>query len=215
MFRPRTPIPAITLNHLSSSAGASGLSRFLGSMNPVLSEKDKAYVRSEFISLSELCGSQGRDVRTTLSEIRDRFRPRPSYVFEDGTEFVPADYFAQEIRQDRFFERLRIRSEAFGYPLSLTDYKAIWNDYLDGTYGKCLVRVSPESIVEKGYLIDRISALIAEPQASEQGWRRALGAYVDALDAIERPFCDHDRAGAGGAVSRDTFVDGVRAKFGV
>ena len=184
-------------------------------MKPVFSEADKSYIRSEFVLLASHCLAHGRDVASTQREFRNGSRPRPSYVFDDGTEFVPVDYFAQEVRRERFFERLRIRSEAFGCDLSVTDCEAIWTGYLDGFYGKCLVRVSPESIVEKGFLIDRISALIAAPREKDQEWCRILAAHVDALDAIERPFCDQDRAEAGGPVSRDTYVTCIRAKFGV
>jgi hypothetical protein len=184
-------------------------------MMPVVSRADKAYIRSQFVNLAELCRASGRDLSTIRSEFCDGLRPRPSYVLDDGTEFVPRDYFQQEIRRKRFVARLRVRSAAFGRALTDAECDAIWSDYLEGTYGKCLIRVSPESIVEKGYLMESISALIEAPAPGDSTWRRTLRAHVDALDSLERPFCDHDRALAGGPVSRDRLVTNARVTFDV
>ena len=59
-----------------------------------------------------------------------------------------------------------------------------WDAYWDGVYGVCLREPTPENIVRKAWLIDRIDAFVA------------------VLDELEMPFCDFDRAYFGRPVSR-------------
>ncbi|HVA27932.1 MAG TPA: DUF6058 family natural product biosynthesis protein [Candidatus Baltobacteraceae bacterium] len=181
----------------------------------VSAQSDKTYVRAHFADLADLCGALGFDLLTIRREFRDGLRPRPSYVFDDGTEFVPHNYFEQETQLERFVARLRTRAKVIGYTLSEGDCDEIWSDYLQGTYGICLRHVSPENIVEKGYLVDKIETLIGAPREHDPVWIGTLRKHVDALDALERPFCDYDRQAAGGSVSRDRLVTAIRKTFNV
>src|ERR671934_2689051 len=57
-------------------------------------EADLSYLRSNFRTLEEICAKRpetAADVRRLIAEGK---LPRPSYVLDDGTEYVPPDYFA-------------------------------------------------------------------------------------------------------------------------
>jgi Family of unknown function (DUF6058) len=79
---------------------------------------------------------------------------------------------------------------------------------LSGEYVVCLRSVTPEAIVRKGELIDRIEALLARGEPSAE-----LAAAVDELDALLRPFAPYDRIRFGGPESRDRYVTALRQRF--
>jgi Family of unknown function (DUF6058) len=61
--------------------------------------------------------------------------------------------------------------------------------------------------------MNAITALLADPRESDQRWRAALRSAVDALDAVERPFAQHDRTRFGGPTSRDRLITATRERF--
>lgn len=65
----------------------------------------------------------------------------------------------------------------------------------------------------KSALMTAITALLASPATAEDGWRVALRAAVDALDAIERPFARYDRDRFGGPSSRDRLITATRERY--
>jgi hypothetical protein len=69
-----------------------------------------------------------------------------------------------------------------------------WTDYIDGTDWVCLRDATPEVIVAKERHIRAISQLVNSPDPESEQWRERLRTSVRALDAIERPFTDFDRA---------------------
>jgi Family of unknown function (DUF6058) len=163
---------------------------------------------------------KARTVRTAsdLRYIRVEFRivespipdlPAPSYYDESGAAYVPHNYEDQETSRTRFFERARAEIERLGTGYDDEWIADAWTAYWDGTYGMCLKDPSPENIVRKNRLIDRIArglALLPKNAASIH----ELVIDVDALDALERPFCEFDRRFFMRPVSRDTYIDDVR-----
>lgn len=157
---------------------------------------DLAYIRAQF-----------RAIETPNSLL-----PAPSYYDPVGTPYVPHYYEEQERFRERFTVRALAESERLRAGYDATWASEVWDAYWDGIYGMCLKDNSPECIVRKNWLIDRIDALIGAPLADD-AWATDLAGYVDDLDAIERPFCDFDRAYFGGSVSRDRCITAVRKRF--
>jgi len=157
---------------------------------------DLGYARSEF-----------RRIRTPSSEL-----PAPAYWDRDGNAYVPEDYEAQETDVERFFARARAEILRLGAAYETQWIDDAWKAYWDGVYGICLRSASPENIVRKNVLIDRIESMLAGHDSGE-GWRASLLAAVDELDALERPFCAFDRRYFGRPVSRDIYIDGVRRRY--
>jgi Family of unknown function (DUF6058) len=182
----------------------------------MLTPADVAYVRANFVPLETCCVGRPHAVEEVRRLIDERLLPRPSYVLPDGTEMVPADYF--HLADDAgAVDRLRPHFDARflaagGQPDVLEEE---WNHYLSGVYGVCLRRVTPETIVRKGELMDSIEGLLAEPRADDEDWRWRLRQEVDELDALERQFSpDYDRSDAfEQPPSRDRLVGAARARY--
>jgi hypothetical protein len=143
--------------------------------------------------------------------------PQASYVLPDGSEMVPADHLAlvadaggAERVPVRFAERYRRAVAAAGV---VDELDADWRAYLAGTYGMCLRAVTPESIVEKGRLMDAIEALLATPAPDAGEWRAALREQVDALDGHVRRFAAFDHLRFGRPTSRQRLIEYPRARY--
>jgi hypothetical protein len=182
-------------------------------------DNDLAYLRSTFTTLREICAGR----RETLDEIRDliarRKLPRPSYVLDDGTEFVPRDYFAlvdegggvDGLRRE-YERRYRATLRRYGLPFDEDLFERRWEQYLDGISGICMRDVTPETIIRKRMLIDAIEALVSDARPDDDRWATALRSSVDELDSIEKEFApDHDRAQF--VPTRDTYIRDVRARY--
>ena len=137
---------------------------------------DIAYIEANFVALSERPAGPG-----------------PSYVLDDGREFYPKDYQEQEVDEERFKARLMQEMERRGLSL---DPDAEWEAYLAGLYGVCLRAATPENIVRKEALLNRIDDLVDK-----------LRIAVGSLDALEREFApDYDRLRFGRPTTRDTHI---------
>lgn len=158
--------------------------------------RDLAYARSQFRTL------RGADPEF----------PAPAYWDREGNAYVPHDYESQESDFERFFARARSEISRLGAPYDTQWVDDAWKGYWDGVYGICLKSATPENIVRKHVLIDRIQSMLAGDETSD--WRALLRA-VDELDALERPFCNFDRKYFGRPVSRDTYIDAVRRRYAV
>jgi hypothetical protein len=77
----------------------------------------------------------------------------------------------------------------------------------------CLKSVSPSTIQLKNTLVAGIDAALRDSRPNSAEWLGSLHVLVDKLDALELPFTDYDRLRFGGPVSRDTYIDKVRADF--
>jgi Family of unknown function (DUF6058) len=164
---------------------------------------------------------EARTVRTAsnLTYIRAQFRivdlpdpqlPSPSYYDEAKAAYVPHNYEAQETSRTRFLARASAEMDRLGVRYDDEWLADAWISYWNGTYGMCLKDASPENIVRKNRLIDRIKSML-QPLPKDPAGLALLGDTVDELDALERPFCDFDRRFFQRPVSRDTYIDDVRA----
>lgn len=172
---------------------------------PATDTEDLAYVQASFHPMSD----------TVRALVERGVLPQATYVLPDGTPMVPADHAAlldaAHGDPDAVATKFRDRFEAAGGDPAEVDVEhAAW---LSGEYGACLRTTTPEAIVAKGALMTAVSALLARPNPTDEGWRVALRGAVDALDAIERPFARYDRERFGGPTSRDRLITTTRERF--
>lgn len=178
-----------------------------------LSSVDLDYIRTNFVRFEDACVAAAVTVSTARA-LRDReVLPHPTYVLDDGTEYVPADFFTllksvSEPDRVRPLLIVRLTARAQSHHELLPDEAAEgeWRSYLSGDYGVCLREVTPENMYDKERLVRRLSLQLATPLPAESLWCHQLRSEVDALDALLRPFALSDRARFGGFVSRDRLV---------
>ena len=183
------------------------------------SKEDLAYLRSTFRTLDEICEERAEtpdDVRRLIAE---RKLPRPSYVLDGGTEYVPPDYFAladaaggHDKVWEEYERRYRATLRQYDLPFDADLFERRWQAYLDGISGVCMREVTPETIIRKRLLIDDIERLLAEPHTDNADWSSRLHTAVDELDSIEKEFApDYDRARF--VPTRDTYIRDVRRAY--
>jgi Family of unknown function (DUF6058) len=184
----------------------------------VLSAADVEYIRGGFVELDELCSRHARDPLAVRAEIDAGLLPRPSYVLDDGVEMVPADYFGLADQaggvdrlREAFLRRYALAAAAEPEPLAAPEEE--WQAYLSGEYGVCLREVTPENIVRKSALVERIEAMLAAPDPRHPDWAGRLRGAVEELDALEREFAAFDRIRFGGPSSRDRLITGARNRY--
>jgi Family of unknown function (DUF6058) len=168
----------------------------------MLTEDDVRYIRSEFVSLAELCASCGRELDVVRAGIAAGRLPAPAYVLPDGTPMVPDDYFELPVGEEfvRRYEGRELAEDLEGF--------------MDGTYFVCLRRATPENIVRKGQLVEELRGLLAEPCPNEARWRVRLRQRVDELDELERLFSpDYDRQQFGRPPTRDELIEAPRRLY--
>ena len=181
-------------------------------------DADVAYVKTNFVSLEDLCRQHGGNDIAVREHIERGQLPRPSYVLPDGREMVPDTYFALvdetggiERLREEFLRRCHVAAAAESVELDPEDE---WVAYLTGEYGVCLHEVSPENIVRKAALMDRIEHLLEAPVQESSGWTAALRDAVEGLDRLERPFApDYDRLRFGSSSSRDRLITATRERY--
>jgi hypothetical protein len=179
-------------------------------------DADLRYIRRNYFTLEEVCARREDTPPDTRALIAQRRLPAPSYVFADGTDFVPADYFVlvdQAGGPDRLREEFaRRHAGAGGDPAELEED---WQGYLDGTYGVCLRNVLPETIVRKGQLVASLHRLLEAAEPHNDEWRARLRREVWELDALEREFSpDFDRGGRfERPPTRDLLVAAAHTRF--
>ena len=182
-------------------------------------DADRAYLRSTFATLDDICAGRPESPTEVRALIAARRLPRPSYVLEDGTEFVPRDYFALadaaggiEGMREEYERRYHATLRRYGLPFEADLLERRWDQYLDGISGMCMRDVTPETIIRKRMLIDAIAGLLADPRPDDDRWGSELRGHVDELDAIEKDFApDYDRAQF--VPTRDTYIGDVRARY--
>jgi len=212
----------------------SGPSDSVGGIGPEISPEDDHYIRSHFVTLSEIA----RLCRLSEAELKARQSsgsfPRPTYTTADGSEWYPRGYAVPVRRADRAgislrelffndFYRLSGRSGQRA-PGSEGDRTAAastldrqilaeWEGYLTGEYGACLKVPWVPCILQKGGLMARIDALLLQPKPEDWAWTNELRQAVDALDHLEQPFAALDRIRFGGPVSRDRYILATRGRY--
>lgn len=138
--------------------------------------------------------------------------PVPSYVLSDGTLMVHPDYL-DVIRQAGGPQSLR-QWFVGQWPEEEQDTaEEEWQAYLSGQY-VCLHSVTPETIQAKARLVEAIRTLTTAVDADPSGQaQERLASAVDELDALEPPFTAYDRLRFGGPLSREVWIDDVRAAY--
>jgi hypothetical protein len=172
----------------------------------VMTPADDEYVTKYYVRLEE--------VTANADELREHMiagrLPLPGYLRSDGAEMVHADLLALVEKAGGVDELPRWFSEQ-GWPSPQVAVEK-WRSYLSGQY-VCLTSVNPSTIQLKNALIAGIDVALRDPRPESTEWMAGLHALVDELDALEPPFADYDRLRFGGPVSRDTYIDKVRADF--
>lgn len=178
--------------------------------------KDIEYVTENFSTLGALCRIAGVDEAVIRAEITAGTRPRAAYKLADGREFFPRDYLRQCSDREEFRSRAVATAVRENITLSEAELDDEWQSYLSGVYGVCLNEATPENIVRKRLLLERIEQLIAAPREHDAGWFATLRTNVNALDALERPFSPYyDRVVFGRPPTRDSHIRDVRLRFGL
>jgi Family of unknown function (DUF6058) len=157
-------------------------------------EADLAYFAANYHTLEELCAGRPEPLEEVQRLIDGRRLPQPSYVLPDGTGMFPHDYFrlvdeagGVDVLPEHFAERHRAAGGR--------DLEQDWAMYLDGTWGVCLLDVTPETIVRKNTLVTSLCELLVLARPRYEDWRESLREQVDELDALEREFSpDYDRS---------------------
>jgi hypothetical protein len=192
-------------------------------MNPTdatFTESDLRLIQTDFQILPELC--TGRRVEATgIEQLIDAGQmPQPAYTLPDGRRMFPDDYFelhdeagGPDRLRDHFLEQFEAAAHTAGLEFT-ADWNpdSEWTDYLDGTYWICLRNARPEVMIEKERQIRTISELVHSPQPRSENWRRQLRTAVGALDAIERPFTDFDRA-RWEYTSRQRYITSIKQRY--
>ncbi len=174
-----------------------------------MTEADDAYVSKQFVVLTELCATQGRDADEVRRLMLARRLPLPGYLRSDGAEMVSADLFDLA---DRAGGPPRLEAWFTAHWADPAVAEEEWRSYLSGQY-VCLHAVSPATIQRKDYLVAAIGAAPAAEDAGSERWSRRLHALIDELDALEPAFTAYDRLRFDGPTSRDTCIDAMRVRF--
>lgn len=183
-------------------------------------ESDLHLIEADFQTLPELCAGRGVDAAEIERLIDARRMPQPAYTLPDGRRMFPDDYLELYDEaggpgrlRDYFIEQFEGVALTAGLEFNAEwNPKSEWTDYLDGTYWICLRNARPEVMIEKERQIRTISELVRSPQPHSEPWREQLRAAVGALDAIERPFTDFDRA-RWDYTSRERYITSIKQHY--
>jgi hypothetical protein len=176
------------------------------------SASDLTYIIAEYRTMAELCAGRTMGAARVEALVAAGRLPAATYVLPSGERRYPLDYFAlvDSIGLDSLASGFRERYLAAGGTAAEADED--WQGYLSGQFGVCLREVTPESMVAKNRLMARVEELAGASAPDDPVWCDALRTAVDRLDAVLRPFTDHDRE-RWGDTSRDRLVTRVREKW--
>lgn len=170
---------------------------------------DDVYVNKHFSTLDDLCSARGESPDEVRRRMVDGQLPLPGYIRSDGAEMVPHDYF-DLVDQAGGIEGLPDWFQGhWSDPQRAVEE---WRAYLNGHY-VCLRETTPLTMQRKDELVAAIGHALAEPEPDSASWLSLLHQLVDELDELTLEFASYDRLRVGGPVSRDTFIDDVRAKY--
>jgi hypothetical protein len=151
------------------------------------SPDDIAYVRASYVDAAGIAA--GRCSVDRILALAGTMLPRASYALPDGTQWFPRDWWRlcdDAGSPDRVHEIFAIRYRAACRAVGREgDVDGNWAAYLAGLYGACLRDVTPEGIVWKERLVDRLDRTLAA--------------------------CDRIRFGR--PTSRDRLITGPRARY--
>ncbi len=185
-----------------------------------LARLDEHYIRNSFVPLDRLAAARPGGAEAVRDDIAARRLPQPAYRVDDGTDYVPDDYFdlvddAGSVDELAVAFGRRYRRAATRAGLADDDHAAAvaWDEYLTGGYLVCLRRATPENIVAKTLLITTLDRLLADPHPARPDWCRELRGAVDALRDLERPGAVLDPARWGGPMSPQWYGSYLRASY--
>jgi hypothetical protein len=186
--------------------------------HPLLGGDDLAYVRASFLDLHTLAAREQQDADELTGWIDAGLLPRPAYLLPDGTPMVPPDLLALvrsaggvDPLPRHFAQRIALAARILG--LDPDRREADWEDYLSGEYGICLRQVTPETLVLKELLVERIAQALEAPRPDDPAFRSTLAFQIDGLDALVGPFAGVDRERFGRATSRERLIEGPRRRW--
>jgi hypothetical protein len=186
--------------------------------HPTLTGADLEYVCSSYVPLEALARREQVPVARLATWIEGARLPRPAYLLPDGTPVFPPDLLDLvraagdvDALPHHFARRTELAARMLG--IAPDTREADWEDYLSGEYGICLRQVTPETLVLKETLVERIDRALAAPRPDDLRWRRALAFEIDGLDALVRPFARVDRERFGRATSRERLVETPRRRW--
>ncbi|HET9155989.1 MAG TPA: DUF6058 family natural product biosynthesis protein [Myxococcaceae bacterium] len=179
---------------------------------------DLEYVRRSYLPLEEIAHREKVNARRIATCIEAGQLPRPAYLLPDGTPLFPPDLLellrsagSVDALPEHFARRTEVAARLLGFGANTRE--ADWEDYLSGEYGICLRQVTPETLVLKEALVERLDRALAAPRPDDPRWRRALAFEVDGLDALIRPFARVDRIRFGRPTSRERLVEAPRRRW--
>lgn len=173
-----------------------------------MTEADDAYVDGFFIDLELACQGRPESADDVRAEMLAGRLPLPGYLRSDGTEMVPRDYFALV---DEAGGAVGLEKWFVAHWSDPEHAAAEWQGYVEGHY-LCLKTVTPEMMKRKDDLIAQIREKSEQPGHDTPDDLRKLHALVDELDSVLSGFTAYDRLRFGGPISRDLYVDRVRAE---
>jgi hypothetical protein len=186
--------------------------------HPPLAGEDLDYVRASYLRLVEIGRREHVEPQQLRRWIEAGQLPRPAYLLPDGTPVFPPDLLdlvqsagSVDALPEHFAKRTELAARLLGFGANTRE--ADWEDYLSGEYGICLRQVTPETLVLKEALVERLDRALAAPRPDDPRWRRALAFEVDGLDALIRPFARVDRVRFGRPTSRERLVEAPRRRW--
>jgi len=186
--------------------------------HPVLTGADLEYVCSSYLPLEQIARREHLDPERLAGWIDTGHLPRPAYSLPDGTPVFPPDLLdlvrsagGLDTLPHHFARRTELAARLLGVGASTRE--AEWEDYLSGEYGICLRQVTPETLVLKEALVERIDRALAASRPDELRWRRALAFEIDGLDTLVRPFARIDRVRFGRPTSRERLIEAPRRRW--
>jgi len=186
--------------------------------HPALAGADLAYVCSAYVPLEALARREQGQRDRLAAWIEAGRLPRPAYLLADGTPMFPPDLLdlvraAGDIDAlpDHFARRTELGARMLG--IARDTREADWEDYLSGEYGICLRQLTPETLVLKEMLVERLDRALAAPRPEDLRWRHALAFEIDGLDELVRPFASIDRVRFGRPTSRERLIEAPRRRW--
>ena len=186
--------------------------------HPPLTGEDLDYVRASYLPLAEIARRDQVEAGQLAGWIEAGQLPRPAYLLPDGAPVFPPDLLdlvrsagSVAALPEHFSQRTELAARLLGFGAKTRE--ADWEDYLSGEYGICLRQVTPETLVLKEALVQRLDRAFTAPRPEDPRWRRALAFEVDGLDALIRPFARVDRVRFGRPTSRERLVEAPRRRW--
>jgi hypothetical protein len=183
-----------------------------------LTGEDLEYVGSSYLPLAEIARRERVELRQLGQWIEAARLPRPAYLMPDGTPVFPPDLLdlvrsagSVDALPEHFARRTELAARLLGFGANTRE--ADWEDYLSGEYGICLRQVTPETLVLKEALVERIGRALDDTRPEDASWRRVLAFEIDGLDALIRPFAGVDRVRFGQPTSRERLVEAPRRRW--